>query len=159
MTLVTQNGNTIEQGLHQLFRRLQAYLNQRSGKLMSQGLSDAIRAHFIFNWPGSKYLDPNKVKAGQGDRNEGTAVVAIPGISRAYNDIDIYPKTKQALTIPMHREAFGRKAADFDDLFVVRKNDGKAFLARNNGGNLTMMFFLAKHVHQRKNSKLMPTDD
>lgn len=59
----------------------------------------------------------------------------------------------------MHREAFGRKAADFDDLFVVRKNDGKAFLARNNGGNLTMMFFLAKHVHQRKNSKLMPTDN
>ena len=47
----------------------------------------------------------------------------------------------------MHREAFGRSAADFNDLFVVKKKDGKAFLASNNGGNLTMMFFLAKSVH------------
>ena len=58
----------------------------------------------------------------------------------------------------MHREAFGRSASDFNDLFVVKKKDGKAFLASNNGGNLTMMFFLAKHVHQSRDSKIMPSD-
>ena len=58
----------------------------------------------------------------------------------------------------MHREAYGRSAADFNELFVVRKKDGKAFLARNNGGNLTMMFVLAKSAHQRRDSKIMPSD-
>ena len=82
----------------------------------------------------------------------------MPGASRAYHDIDIRPKVRQALTIPMHREAFGRSAADFNDLFAVKKKDGKAFLASNNGGNLTMMFFLAKHVHQSRDSKIMPSD-
>ena len=82
----------------------------------------------------------------------------MPGVSRAYHDIDIRPKIRQALTIPMHREAFGRSAADFDDLFVVKKKDGKAFLASNDGGNLTMMFFLAKSVHQRRDGRIMPSD-
>lgn len=59
----------------------------------------------------------------------------------------------------MHREAFGRSAADFNDLFVVKKRDGKAFLASNNGGNLSMMFFLAKHVHQSMDARIMPTDN
>ena len=82
----------------------------------------------------------------------------MPGVSRAYHDIDIRPKIRQALTIPMHREAFGRSAADFNDLFVVKKKDGKAFLASNDGGNLTMMFFLAKSVHQRRDNRIMPSD-
>ena len=82
----------------------------------------------------------------------------MPGVSRAYHDVDIRPKIRQALTIPMHREAFGRSAADFDDLFVVKKKDGKAFLASNDGGNLTMMFFLAKSAHQRRDSRIMPSD-
>lgn len=59
----------------------------------------------------------------------------------------------------MHREAFGKKAGDFNDLFVIKRKDGKSFLAKNNGGNLSMMFFLAKHVHQHQDKRLLPSDD
>lgn len=123
-------------------------------------MSDAIRAHFRFQFPGSSHYDPSKVNPSNESRlNEGVVDVDVPGVSRAYHDIDIRPKTRQSLTIPMHREAFGRSAADFNDLFVVKKKDGKAFLAKNDGGNLSMMFFLAKHVHQRMDTSIMPTDN
>ena len=124
-------------------------------------MSDAIKAHFRFQFPGSSHYDPNKVNPSNESRlNEGVVDVDVPGVSRAYHDIDIIPRNRQYLTIPMHREAFGiKKAPDFNDLFVVKKKDGKAFLAKNDGGNLTMMFFLAKHVHQRMNTSIMPTDN
>ena len=123
-------------------------------------MSDAIRAHFRFQFPGSSHYDPNKVNPSNESRlNEGVVDVDVPGVSRAYHDIDIIPRNRQYLTIPMHREAFGKKAPDFNDLFVVKKKDGKAFLAKNDGGNLSMMFFLAKHVHQRMNPSIMPTDN
>lgn len=160
MTVYTQNNNSIEVGIAQLFRRLQSYLSQKSGKFIAEAISTSVKNHFGRLHPGSSHFDPNKANASlDTSLNQGVVDVDVPGISRAYHDIDILPKTKQALTIPMHREAYGKKAADFDDLFLVKRKDGKAFLARNNGGNLSMMFFLAKHVHQRKDSGLMPTDD
>ena len=123
-------------------------------------MSDAIKAHFRFQFPGSSHYDPNKVNPSNESRlNEGVVDVDVPGVSRAYHDIDIIPRNRQYLTIPMHREAFGKKAPDFNDLFVVKKKDGSAFLAKNDGGNLSMMFFLAKHVHQRTNTRIMPTDN
>ena len=123
-------------------------------------MSDAIRAHFRFQFPGSSHYDPKKVNpSNESHLNEGVVDVDVPGVSRAYHDIDIIPRNRQYLTIPMHREAFGKKAPDFNDLFVVKKKDGKAFLAKNDGGNLSMMFFLAKHVHQRMNTSIMPTDN
>ena len=123
-------------------------------------MSDAIRAHFRFQFPGSSHYDPKKVNPSNDIHlNEGVVDVDVPGVSRAYHDIDIIPRNRQYLTIPMHREAFGKKAPDFNDLFVVKKKDGKAFLAKNDGGNLAMMFFLAKHVHQRMNTSIMPTDN
>ena len=123
-------------------------------------MSDAIKAHFRFQFPGSSHYDPNKVNPSNESRlNEGVVDVDVPGVSRAYHDIDIRPRNRQYLTIPMHREAFGRSAADFNDLFLVKKKkDGSAFLAKNDGGNLSMMFFLAKGVHQRRDSKIMPSD-
>lgn len=83
----------------------------------------------------------------------------MPGASRAYHDIDIRPKAKQSLTIPLHQEAFGKKATDFNNLFVVKTNAGKAFLAMNNGGDLQMMYLLSQHVHQKKDSSIMPSDN
>lgn len=158
--IVTQSGSNINVGIANLFRRLQSHLNQKSGKVIAKGLSDAIKAHFRFQFPGSKHYDPSKVSpSNDSGLNEGVVDVDVPGVSRAYHDIDIRPKFRQALTIPMHREAFGRSAADFNDLFVVKKRDGKAFLASNNGGNLSMMFFLAKHVHQSMDARIMPTDN
>ena len=101
-------------------------------------------------YPGSKHYDPNKVEPGQasnGSVSEGEAQIDIPGITRAYHDLDIRPKFRQSLTIPMHSAAYGKKASEIDGMFVVKKKNGNAFLAKDMGGNLAFMYFLAKHVH------------
>lgn len=112
-------------------------------------------------YPGSKHYDPNKVGPGQasnGNISEGEAQIDVPGITRAYHDLDIRPRFRQSLTIPMHSAAYGKKASDIDGMFVVKKKNGNAFLAKNMGGNLAFMYFLAKHVHQSKDSRLLPSD-
>ena len=133
----------------------------KSGKLIQGSLVEQTRRHVQTIYPGSKHYDPKKVEAGgfsNGNVSEGEAQIDIPGITRAYHDLDIRPRFRQALTIPMHSAAYGKKASEIDGLFVVKKKDGNAFLAKNIGGNLAFMYFLAKHVHQSKDSRLLPSD-
>ena len=54
--------------------------------------------------------------------------IDVPGVTRAYHDITIVPRIRRALTIPMHKAAYGKAAGSFNDLFVLTKKDGKAFL-------------------------------
>ena len=54
--------------------------------------------------------------------------IDVPGVTRAYHDITIVPRIRKALTIPMHKAAYGKAAGSFNDLFVLTKKDGKAFL-------------------------------
>lgn len=68
----------------------------------------------------------------------------VPGITRAYQDLTIRPRFRKWLTIPMHGEAFGKKASDFDKLFVAKKRDGREFLAQNQHGHLVYLFRLVK---------------
>lgn len=51
--------------------------------------------------------------------DEKEAVVAIentPGLSRAFRDLHITPKTARWLTIPIHRTAYGKSVADLRSL-------------------------------------------
>lgn len=133
----------------------------RSGRLIASSLVEQTRRHVQTIYPGSKHYDPNKVGPGQasnGDVSEGEAQIDIPGITRAYRDLDIRPRFRQSLTIPMHSAAYGKKASEIDGLFVVKKKNGSAFLAKNMGGNLAFMYFLAKHVHQSRDPRLLPSD-
>ncbi len=59
----------------------------------------------------------------------GEIVIDVPGITRAYRDLHISPKNSKHLTIPLHRSAYGKRATEFSDLFVVTKKNGKKFLA------------------------------
>lgn len=52
----------------------------------------------------------------------------MPGVTRAYHDLDIRPKFRRALTIPMHREAYGKRASSFDNTFVLKKKNGSRFI-------------------------------
>ena len=115
----------------------------------------------VKNWvqqryPGSKHYDQSKVNQGDSLGIIGTVNVDIPGISRAYHDVTIRPIRARALTIPIHQSAYGKKAADFNDLF---KPKGKNILARNVNGQLVAMFALAKSAFQKQDSSLMPTDE
>lgn len=160
MILCTESGNPLDKAIEGLVKILKYRLDFQSAKPIAQGSTDAIRAHFQFVYPGSSHYSPRKVKIANGvSGNVGVTDVNVPGVSRAYHDIDIYPTKRQSLTIPLHQEAFGKKATDFENLFVVNTDRGKAFLARNNGGSLEMMYLLTKHVHQKQNKSIMPTDD
>ena len=85
--------------------------------------------------------------------------IDIPGVRRAYEDITIRPRFRKALAIPMRREAFGRKPADFPDAFLAKnKRTGKEFIAQKQGGHLVYLFVLVKQAFQRRDSGIMPSD-
>ena len=83
----------------------------------------------------------------------------MPGVTRAYHDMLIKPRFKRALTIPMHRAAYGKKASDFDNTFILKKKDGRAFIVQKQSGQLVFLFRLAQQVFQKQDRRLMPSDD
>lgn len=58
----------------------------------------------------------------------GSVDIDVPGVTRAYHDMDIRPKFRRALTIPIHRSSYGKRASSFDNTFVLKKKDGKRFI-------------------------------
>lgn len=158
--LLTIDNKTSSEAIADILQRVSEKLD-RSGRLIQGSLVEQTRRHVQTIYPGSKHYDPGKVQPGEasnGNVSSGEAQIDIPGITRAYRDLDIRPRFRQSLTIPMHSMAYGKKASEIDGLFVVKKKDGKAFLAKDIGGNLAFMYFLAKHVHQRRDPRLLPSD-
>lgn len=158
--IVTANNLSLGNGISALLRRVVAHMNQKSGGIIAQALQSTVRNHFSSIYPGSSHYAPSKVnKSPESEKNVGAVDIDVPGITRAYHDITIRPVHGKALTIPLHRDAYGHSAREFNDLFVTRNKNGHAFLARNNGGSLTLMYVLAKSAFQKKDSRLMPSDD
>lgn len=88
--------------------------------------------------------------------------IDIPGASRAYHDIDIYPKNGEWLTIPLHPFLVGMSARTQPGLFRPRRKGGglmNVLAQKTEGGALVFMYALSKHVHQKQDSSLLPTDD
>ena len=153
-------GNKLETAvakrLHGILSRL-----EKSSKTMQDSMLWSVRNHFQSIYPGSSHYSPDKVtpKDNKDGKNPSATVsIDVPGVTRAYHDITIVPRTKRALTIPMHRAAYGKAARSFDNLFVLTKKDGKAFLVQNKHGSLVFMYFLAKRAFQRRDPRLMPSD-
>lgn len=93
-----------------------------------------------------------------------TVSVTTPGISRAYHDIDIFPKEASALAIPLHASAYGFSPREINDrgtykMFRIKKGGVPGnVLYRNEDGELIAMYALTQHVHQVQDPSLMPTD-
>ena len=101
------------------------------GKQIADGLLYTTRAHFNNIYPGSKHYSPEKVQETKIENKKnpsGEIAIDVPGITRAYRDLTIRPKFRKWLTIPMHQSAFGKKAEDFNNLFVKTNKDGRKFL-------------------------------
>lgn len=128
--LVDSNGNSPKSAVAlKLSSLLQRVRN--SGKLIQDGLLWTTRNHFSTIYPGSKHYNPDKVQSASisNGMNPSAAVdVDVPGVTRAYHDLDIRPRFRRALTIPMHRDAYGRKASSFSDTFVLKKKNGNRFI-------------------------------
>jgi hypothetical protein len=94
-------------------------------------------------------------------------LIGVPGLGRAFADLHIRARNAGALTIPVHGDAYGRRAGEFDDLFIWRakKEDGdsgssKAFLARKGPGDtLVLMYVLLKSVIIPQDRSLLPSDE
>ena len=67
----------------------------------------------------------------------------------------VTPVKASALTIPIAPEAVGRRAADFDGLFILKKN-GKAFLAKKDGEGIKIYYILLESVEIPKSPYLRP---
>lgn len=145
---------TLQQILQKIAAEIKRSIDDR-GSLVADVLKRDVSEHFQSRYPGSKHYNPNKVKVDDKDSID----IDVPGITRAYNDLDIRAKNSKYLTIPLHRSAYGIPAKSFSDLFTIKSKNGNLLLARNNGGNLELMYALKDHVHQRKDETLMPRDE
>lgn len=161
ITIVAQNGQSPQQAVQQVLQRVQEKM-ESSGRLIQDSLLWTVRNHFQTIYPGSKHYSPEHVQpAGftRGANASGSIDIDVPGVTRAYHDMDIRPRWRKALTIPIVRQAYGKRAADFSDLFVVKnRRTGHSFLAQRQGGITTYLFLLVKRVFQRQDPELMPSD-
>lgn len=78
---------------------------------------------------------------------------------RAFGEVQVTAQEAEMLTIPWHEEAYGRRAREFDNLFVYQSKRGQAFLARPAGkGRLDFMYLLKKSVTLPQDRGLLPPD-
>lgn len=129
--IVDRNNLPIETAIQNLLRTILSKL-QNSGKVISDALKFTTQRHFQTIYPSSKHYNPKKVTnsaISNGEKTTGSINIDVAGITRAYRDLHITPKKSKYLTIPLHRSAYGKRATEFSDLFVVTKKDGKKFLA------------------------------
>lgn len=138
-------------------KAVQSELVEEFSKISKEGAIDAakamqqcIRQHFKQRFPNSKHYSPSKVT-----RAFNYVHVNVPGVARAYQDIDIYPKNAAWLCIPVNSAAKGRSPSNFSNLFKPKDHN---ILAANEGGNLVVYYALSKHVHQQKDQTIMPSD-
>ncbi len=114
--------------------------------------------------PPSNHFSPDHVLEPVVSNDTVTVGVAIPGISRAYHDIDIYPKEASALAIPLHATAYGISPREINDrgtykLFRIKKDGVPGnVLYRSEDNQIIPMYALTAHVHQNQDPKLMPSD-
>lgn len=94
--------------------------------------------------------------------NFASVLISSPGIGRAFGDITIKPK-KTYLTIPVHKDAYGKRAGEFDNLVFIRNTVKEtAVLGRKvegSGEMLEAMYVLVTKAFQKQDRTLLPTDE
>lgn len=73
--------------------------------------------------------------------------------------VKIVAKRAQYLTVPIHPDSVGKKARDFNDLFVFTAASGEKFLAKGDGDDLIFYFWLTPSVVIPERSFLRSTHD
>lgn len=73
--------------------------------------------------------------------------------------VTIKAKNAKYLTVPIHPDSVGKKAREFDDLFVFTAASGEKFLARGDGDNLIFYYWLTPSVVIPERSFLRSTHD
>ena len=131
-------------------------------------LNETRRSPLNATGRSSNHFSPDKVLEPVVNNNSATVEVAIPGITRAYHDIDIYPKEASALAIPLHYTAYGMSPRENNDrgiykLFRINRKGstekGNVLFRNGENGELIPMYSLVTHVHQVQDPSLMPSNE
>ena len=83
-------------------------------------------------------------------------------MARADHDVTIRPVLAQALAIPVHPEAYGRRPSVLEQLLgtPLFRPKGKHYLAARMGdGMLRILYLLVGAVHQPQDETLLPTQE
>lgn len=153
MTITTTDGRSPESGLADILKEVTDKLGRDGERYAAIEIANCIKRHFQTRFPGSKHYSPDKVRA------EGTEVIVdVPGVTRAYHDMNIKPVHAQHLAIPLHRSAYGIKPTEIPNLFYTKNKAGTEMLAKTEGGALVVMYILKDSVFQRQDPTIMPTD-
>lgn len=92
--------------------------------------------------------------------DEAEVLIRVPGISRAFRDITVTPKTANALTIPMDALAYSRRAAEVRALgWSIFRPKGKNVLMGTKDGETKSLYALVKSAHLRQDRGLLPSDE
>lgn len=103
-----------------------------------------------------------------GDAESGTVSIPIPGIQRAWSDLDITPSNANRLTIPISSKSYGHRVAELGALgwkFFQGKKGHEAedilFGYKGNGKDkeVDAMYVLKTYIHQPKDPTLLPSKE
>jgi hypothetical protein len=100
----------------------------------------------------------------EGVSSAQSASLLVPGASRlraAFGRYVVTPKNgSKFLTIPVAREAYGKRAGEFEDLFFLRAGPRKTpLLARNAGLGFQTMYVLVPKAEIPEDPNLIPFED
>lgn len=160
LSITDRFGQPIDYAISKMLSRIDSRL-QKAGSVISNALTQTTRRHFETIYPGSNHYSPDKVNPGSSTSTSGETLIDVPGVTRAYHDIDIVPKFRKYLTIPISAKSYGRKSSEFSDTFVAFKKDGTSGLVgqRAGAGSVVWLYCLVKHVHQSQDSRILPSDE
>lgn len=133
-----------------LSKRMKQF-DQKDAIQGAKAMAMCIKQHFQKRFPGSKHYRPSRVR-----QIQATVYINVPGVTRAYQDMDIYPRNAAWLCIPVIAKARGKSPTKFDNLFKPKDHN---ILAANENGKLVVYYALSKHVHQNRDASIMPSDE
>lgn len=147
-----KSGQLIDKHLNKSFERLAKVMDEIN---VAPEMQKCVQTHFTRRYPGSKHWNPDKVTIA----GKNKIHVGVDGVMRAYRDIVIRPIHGEHLTIPLHAEAYGKKATEVKGLFRM----GNLLVVREGGSygmasSIIPWYALATEVHQQQDTTLMPTD-
>lgn len=97
----------------------------------------------------------------RGQGSPGRVRLTLQGeiFKRAFSQVTVTAKQAKMLTIPWSAPAYGRRAREFEDLFVFKSKRGAAFLARRiDKSKIEFLYLLKKSVILPQDRGLLPSD-
>lgn len=120
-----------------LREKIAAMQPARIAKVVGPRVNELTRGHLVANgtnqrgWPSTGFWEDAARATGWKDMGDGSVLISIAkiGVRQRYRGGAIVPKNVKFLTIPIHPDAYGKTAKDFDNLILITTPKG-AYLAQ-----------------------------